>query len=119
MGILTLLSVKTVCVAVGVGVEFLKRPGYVVDGVVVIGAVIMEGFVERKGGGLLLVVSLWRVLRILESAFELSDEAIEAQIQSVVCQLVALQDQNAELRRIIAEKDERIQQLQQELDGAL
>ncbi|TXG66508.1 hypothetical protein EZV62_007783 [Acer yangbiense] len=87
-----------------------------IDGAVVIGALILEGFIERKGGGLLVVVSLWRVVRVVESAFELSDEAIEAQIQGLIWQLEALREDNVKLRGIIAEKDEIIEKLQQDLD---
>ncbi|KAH7571579.1 hypothetical protein ACOSP7_014258 [Xanthoceras sorbifolium] len=116
IAILALLLAKTAALAVGLGGAFFRRPGYVVDGVVLIGAVILEGFIERKGGGLLMVVSLWRVLRVVESAFELSDETIEAQIEGVICQLEALRDDNIKLRGIIADKDKIIEQLQEELD---
>ncbi|KAK3198313.1 hypothetical protein Dsin_021728 [Dipteronia sinensis] len=116
IAILTLLSGKTVALVVGLGGAFFRRPGYVVDGAVVIGALILEGFIERKGGGLLVVVCLWRVVRAVESAFELSDEAIEAHIQGLIWQLEALREDNVKLRGIIAEKDEIIEKLQQDLD---
>ncbi|KAK2638471.1 hypothetical protein Ddye_026266, partial [Dipteronia dyeriana] len=116
IAILTLLSGKTVALMIGLGGAFIRRPGYVVDGLVVIGALILEGFIERKGGGLLVAVSLWRVVRVVESAFELSDEAIEAQIQGLIWQLEALREDNVKLRGIIAEKDEIIEKLQQDLD---
>jgi hypothetical protein len=87
-----------------------------VDGIVAIGALIMEVFLERRGGGLLVVVSLWRVIRVVESVFELSDEAIEAQIEGIVCQLEALKDENIRLLEIVHEKDKIIEKLKEELD---
>ncbi|XP_031258269.1 uncharacterized protein LOC116116314 [Pistacia vera] len=116
IGILILLSVKIVGLAIGLGSSFFRRPGYVIDGVVVIGAIILEIFLKEKGGGLIVVVSLWRVLRLVESAFELSDEAIEAQIEGILCQFEALKDENIKLKEAIGEKDKMIEELREELD---
>lgn len=87
-----------------------------VDAVVAIGALFLEVFLEGKGGGLLVVVSLWRVVRVMESVFELSDEAIEAQIEGILCEFKALRDENARLVQAIGEKDELIKKLQEEID---
>ena len=87
-----------------------------VDGTVVIGALFLESFLEGKGGGLLVVVSLWRVVRVVESVFELSDEAIEAQIEGVLREFEALRDENRRLLELILEKDELIEKLQEEMD---
>ncbi|KAJ4837120.1 hypothetical protein Tsubulata_036986 [Turnera subulata] len=51
--------------------------------------------------------------RVVESAFELSDEAIEAQIEGTVLQFEALREENAKLMETIAEKDEIIEKLQE------
>lgn len=109
IGILGLLSVKTMALLVGLGWSFFRHGGYVVDGSVVIGALVLEGFLEEKGGGLVVVVMLWRVIRVLESAFELSDEAIEAQIEGIVCQFEAISEENRRL-------SETIQKLEDDLD---
>jgi hypothetical protein len=114
--ILSIISLKIIFLLVGLGSSFFKHPGYVVDGVVAIGALIMEVFLERRGGGLLVVVSLWRVIRVVESVFELSDEAIEAQIEGIVCQFEALKDENIRLLEIVHEKDKIIEKLKEELD---
>ncbi|XP_021804559.1 voltage-gated hydrogen channel 1 [Prunus avium] len=118
IAILALLSAKMVAQAVGLGMRtfLLRRPGYVIDSVVLMGALVLEAFFERKGGGLLVVVSLWRVVRVVESAFELSDEAIEAQIQSVVCQFEMLREENKRLVETISEQDKIIEKLQEDLD---
>ncbi|KAF8391878.1 hypothetical protein HHK36_022218 [Tetracentron sinense] len=116
IAILSLLSAKTLALAVALGSSFFRRPGYVVDGIVVIGALILEAFLEGKGAGLLVVASLWRILRVVESAFELSDEAIEAQIEGIVCQFEALRDENRKLEETVEEKDKKIAELQEALD---
>ncbi|KAK6255301.1 hypothetical protein QQP08_012216 [Theobroma cacao] len=116
ISILALLSAKTVALAVGLGSAFFRRPGYLVDGIVVVGALLLEALLERKGGGLLAIVSLWRVVRVVESAMELSDEAIEAQIEGIVCQFEALREENTRLLETIAQKDQIIETLEKELD---
>ncbi|OMO71083.1 voltage-gated hydrogen channel 1-like protein [Corchorus capsularis] len=116
ISILAVLSAKSVALAMGLGGAFFRRPGYVVDGVVVVGALLLEAFLERKGGGLLVVVCLWRVVRVVESAFELSDEAIEAQIEGIVGQFEAIREENTRLLAAIADKDQIIETLQAELD---
>ncbi|XP_027115769.1 uncharacterized protein [Coffea arabica] len=116
IAILSLLCVKSLALFVGLGRSFILRPGYVLDCIVVMVALILEAFLERKGGGLVVVVSLWRVLRVVESAFELSDEAIEAQIELIVCQFEALKHENARLMDIIVEKDMIIEKLEEEID---
>ncbi|RDX63547.1 Voltage-gated hydrogen channel 1, partial [Mucuna pruriens] len=116
IGILSLLLVKTMALLVGLGSSFFQHVGYVIDGVVVIGAIVLEGFVVREGGGLLVVVSLWRVIRVVESVFELSDEAIEAQIAGIVCQFDALKEQNMRLLEVIYDMDKTIQMLEEDLD---
>lgn len=115
VGILTILATKSVALLVGCGSSFFKRPGLVADGVVLIGALVSEVLIERVGVGLIVVVSLWRVLRVVESVFELSDEAIEVQITSILCQFELLQAENEKLARIISEKDKIIEELQREL----
>ncbi|KHN29519.1 Voltage-gated hydrogen channel 1 [Glycine soja] len=116
IGILSFLLAKTMALLVGLGSSFFKHVGYVIDGVVAIGAIFLEAFVVRKGGGLLVVVSLWRVIRVVESVFELSDEAIEAQIAGIVCQFEALKEENMRLVGVIYEKDKMIEMLKEDLD---
>ncbi|XP_071734510.1 uncharacterized protein [Rutidosis leptorrhynchoides] len=116
IGILIILATKSVALIIGSGSSFFKRPGLVADGVVLIGALLSEILMDRVGVGLIVVVSLWRVLRVVESVFELSDEAIESQITSIICQFELLQEENEKLTRIISEKDKIIQELKEELD---
>ncbi|KAJ0555312.1 putative voltage-dependent channel domain superfamily, voltage-gated hydrogen channel 1 [Helianthus annuus] len=108
IGILVILATKSVALVVGCGSSFFKRPGLVADGVVLIGALLSEILLERVGVGLIVVVSLWRVLRVVESAFELSDAAIEVQITSILCQFELLQEENVRLNRIIEELQEQL-----------
>ncbi|XP_058096246.1 uncharacterized protein LOC131241475 [Magnolia sinica] len=123
IAILTVLSVRTLALSVALGCSFFRQPGRVVDGLVLIGALILEVLVEGQASGLLVVVSLWRVVRVVESAFELSDEAIEAQIEGIVCQFEVIRNENERLWEAVAERDERIAELEEELarrgDGCL
>ncbi|KAF4386411.1 hypothetical protein G4B88_020231 [Cannabis sativa] len=116
IAILGLLFSKTVAMAVGLRSAIIRRPGYVVDGVVLAVALVLEIFLEGKGGGFLVVVSLWRVVRVVESAFELSDDAIEAQIKSIVAQFESLREENMRLLEVNEEKDKMIEKLVQDLE---
>ncbi|KAG7990902.1 hypothetical protein I3843_02G048000 [Carya illinoinensis] len=116
IAILCVLSARTVALALGLGSSFFRRPGNLVDGAVVLGALVLEVFLARRGGGLLVVVSLWRVVRVVESAFELSDDAIEAQVAGIVRQFDALREENRRLLEAVAERDNMIEKLREELD---
>ncbi|XP_076938221.1 uncharacterized protein LOC143606292 [Bidens hawaiensis] len=107
IGILVILATKSVALVIGCGSSFFKRPGLVADGVVLIGALLSEILMERVGVGLIVVVSLWRVLRVVESVFELSDAAIEMQITSILCEFELLQEKNERLNRIITARTTR------------
>lgn len=78
---------------VGLGRSFFGRPGCVVDGVVVVVALVLEVATELKGGGMIMVASLWRVVRVVESAFELSDDAIERKIEGIVRELERMKEE--------------------------
>ncbi|KAL4322884.1 hypothetical protein S83_014021 [Arachis hypogaea] len=116
ISILSLLSIKSMALLVGLGSSFFKHFGYVMDGVVTIVALFLEVFLERKGGSLLIVVSLWRVIRVVESVYELSDETIEAQIEGIVCQFEALKEENMRLLETIQGKSKAIEKLKEDLD---
>ncbi|KAK6937148.1 hypothetical protein RJ641_034178 [Dillenia turbinata] len=94
IAILGLLCAKSLGLAVGLGKSFFRNVGHVVDGGVVLGALVLEGFFNKVGGGLIVVVSLWRAMRMIESAFALTGDAIEAQIKDLQGQLDALKQHN-------------------------
>ncbi|KAM3327405.1 hypothetical protein P3S67_002531 [Capsicum chacoense] len=116
IGILGLLFLKSIGLVIGLRSAFFRRPGYLLDSIVVMVALFLEAYLEKKEGGLLVVVSLWRVVRVVESAFELSDEAIEAQIEDIVCQFDELKEENRRLMDSVVEKNREIEILQEELD---
>nr|XP_016505265.1 PREDICTED: voltage-gated hydrogen channel 1 [Nicotiana tabacum] len=114
--ILGLLFLKSIGLVIGLGRSFFRRPGYLLDSIVVVVALFLEVYLEKKGGGLLVVVSLWRIVRVVESAFELSDEAIEAQIEEIVCQFEELKEENRRLMDCVVEKSKEIEKLEEELN---
>lgn len=114
--ILSILAVKSMALAVAMGKTFFRQPGCVMDGAVAILALVLQVFLDRKGTGFIVVVSLWRVLRVVETAFELSDEAIEVQIDGIINQFQDLSKENRTLLETLAEKDEVIKKLEEELN---
>nr|DAD24216.1 TPA_asm: hypothetical protein HUJ06_025679 [Nelumbo nucifera] len=116
IAILSVLLAKTLALVLALGRSFFRHPGHVVDGFVVIGALLLEAFLKGKGAGLIVVVSLWRVVKVVESALELSDEAIEAQIEEIVSQFQVLRDENRRLQETISGKDKRIEELEEALE---
>lgn len=115
VAILGLLSAKVLALAMALGSGFFMRPGHVVDAIVMIGALVLEVVADGKGAGLLVVVSLWRIVRVLEGAFELSNEAIEAQIEGVIMEFELLRAENQQLEGAVAEEGERIKQLEAQI----
>ncbi|XP_038886538.1 voltage-gated hydrogen channel 1 [Benincasa hispida] len=107
IAILSFLSAKTTALMVGLGCSFFRRSGCVVDGVVAVVALVLEVAAERKGGGVIMMASLWRLVRVVESAFELSDDAIEVKIEEIVWELERMKE---EIRRQ-KEKDELMEML--------
>ncbi|CAH8355975.1 unnamed protein product [Eruca vesicaria subsp. sativa] len=114
--ILSILAIKSMALAVAMGKSFFRQPGCVMDGAIAIIALILQVFLDRKGTGFIVVVSLWRVLRVVETAFELSDEAIEVQINGIINQFQDLSKENRRLLETLAEKDEVIKKLENELN---
>ncbi|CAA7020770.1 unnamed protein product [Microthlaspi erraticum] len=114
--ILSILAAKSMVLAVAMGKSFFRQPGCVLDGSVAIIALILQVLVDKKGAGFIVVVSLWRVLRVVETAFELSDEAIEVQIDGIMSQFQALSKENRSLLETLAEKDEVIKKLEEDLN---
>ncbi|KAL0703828.1 hypothetical protein Bca4012_070253 [Brassica carinata] len=114
--ILSILAVKSTALAVAMGKSFFRQPGCVMDGAVALIALVLQVFLDRKGTGFIVVVSLWRVLRVVETAFELSDEAIEVQINGIISQFQDLSQENRTLLETLAEKDEVIKKLEEEIN---
>ncbi|CAH2038331.1 unnamed protein product [Thlaspi arvense] len=114
--ILSILAVKSMALAVAMGKSFFRQPGCVMDGAVAIIALVLQVLLDRKGAGFIVVVSLWRVLRVVETAFELSDEAIQVQIDGIISQFQALSKENRSLLETLAARDEVIKKLEEELN---
>ncbi|MCL7044623.1 hypothetical protein MKW94_011555 [Papaver nudicaule] len=91
--ILIILALKVQASIIATGILFFVRPGHVIDGVFVTSALILE-LLKKQWSGLLLLVSLWRIVRVVESVFELSNQAMEAKIVAIQRQFQALQDRN-------------------------
>ncbi|TKY65703.1 hypothetical protein E2542_SST08563 [Spatholobus suberectus] len=102
---------------VWLGSSFFHHVGYVIDG----SSCGHRGYIfvslcgEERGWFVGCIVNLWRVIRVVESVFELSDEAIEAQIPGIVCQFEVLKEENMRLLEVIYE-DKGIEMLKEDLD---
>ncbi|KAK9151853.1 hypothetical protein Syun_010162 [Stephania yunnanensis] len=118
IAILVVLLAKVLGLVVALGCAFFARPGRVVDVVIVIVALVLELMLKKEGAGLIVMVSLCRVVRVVESAFEVSDEAIEAKIEKIVSQFEVLSSENQLLRESIVEKNKLILELEAALDQA-
>lgn len=108
VGILGVLAARTAALLLALGRSFFRRPGRVVDGAVVAVALLLEVLAREEEGGLLVVVSLWRLVRVVESAFELSDETIQGKIERVVSQFEGLKEENKRLEEKVKAMEERI-----------
>lgn len=116
VAILGVLGAKSAMQAVALGRGFFRRGGEVVDAAAVVAAIGMEVGLERVGSGMIVVVSLWRVIRVVESSFELGDGEIEGMIQGISGEIQGVKEVNEDLGRDLEEKERLIQGLQDELE---
>ncbi|XP_031481790.1 uncharacterized protein LOC116251581 [Nymphaea colorata] len=112
IAILITLIVKDIVVMVVLGLSFFKHAGYVMEITALVLALCLEIFLKAESAGLLVLVNSWRVVRMIQSIFGMSDEAIETQITNIESQFEDLRVQTAQMEQLIRKKNERIAELE-------
>eukprot|EP01018_Ginkgo_biloba_P022727 Gb_08709 [translate_table: standard] len=95
------------------GVSFFRHPGYVLDLLVLTTALCLEILLDADTAGLLVILTLWRIVRVAQGIFEVTDEAMEQEIHKLEGQSKALEAENRQMQSLLNEKDRKIAQLEQ------
>lgn len=112
--ILSLLLLNVGGLLVAFGVSFFCHPGYVLDLLVLTTALCLEIFLDAETAGLLVILNLWRIVRVAHGIFEVTDDAMESEVHNIEVQFESLQSKNRDMQELLQQKDQRIAELEQE-----
>lgn len=114
--ILIVLLVNIAGLFVAFGFSFFIHPGYVLDLVVVATALLLEILLDADTAGLLIILTLWRIVRVAHGIFEVTDEAWEKDMHKLEAQIEAVQSAHDKDQDLLQEKDRRIAELESQLN---
>lgn len=114
--ILSLLLLNVGGLLVAFGFSFFCHPGYVLDLLVLTTALFLEIFLDAQTAGLLVILNLWRIVRVAHGIFEVTDDAMESEIHNIEAEFEALQSKNRDMQELLRQKDQRIAELELELE---
>ncbi|BBN03902.1 voltage-gated hydrogen channel 1 [Marchantia polymorpha subsp. ruderalis] len=83
VGILSFLALNVVGLMVAFGMSFFRHIGYVLDAVVVGLSLGLEIGLNSDTPGLLVLLTLWRIVRVAHGIFEVADEHWEKEIKKL------------------------------------
>jgi len=112
--ILSILLLNVGGLLVAFGASFFCHPGYVLDLLVLTTALCLEIFLDAQTAGLLVILNLWRIVRVAHGIFEVTDDAMESEIHNIEVQFEDLQSKNRDMQELLQQKDQRIAELELE-----
>ncbi|KAG0618770.1 hypothetical protein M758_4G090900 [Ceratodon purpureus] len=115
--ILGLLLLNVFGLIVAFGRAFFLHPLYVLDLIVVSTALGLEIGLHTDTAGVIIVITLWRIVRVAHGIFEVTDEAWEKDIHRLESQVQVVQSACDKEQELLAEKDRRIAELEAQLNG--
>ncbi|CAM6100893.1 unnamed protein product [Calypogeia fissa] len=113
--ILTVLALNVLLLLLAFGVRFFYHPGYILDAFVVGTALCLEIFLDSETVGLLIILTLWRIVRVAHGIFEVTDEAWEKEISNFKKRLGDAEARHDSDQNLLGEKESRISELEQSL----
>ncbi|KAJ7532568.1 hypothetical protein O6H91_13G009800 [Diphasiastrum complanatum] len=118
VSILSVLLLNVAGLLVAFGGSFFLHPGYVLDLVVVGTAFSFELFLNSDTAGLLIILNLWRIVRVAHGIFEVTDEAWEKEMQKLEDQVRLVEQAYERDQEILNRKDQEILQLKRQLKSS-
>lgn len=118
ISVLCILALNILGLLVALGFSFFTHPGYVLDLVVVVTALCLEIFLDSETAGLLVILNLWRIVRVAHGIFEVTDEAWEREVQKLEEQVQAVEAAHQQDLRMVQRKQQRIAELEAQLLAA-
>lgn len=113
--ILAILMLNVFGLIVANGRSFFVNPLYVLDLVVVSTALGLEIMLDADTAGLIIILTLWRIVRVAHGIFEVTDEAWEKNIHELEAHVKLVQDAYDKDHELLKEKDRRIAELESRL----
>lgn len=117
ISILTILALNVLALLVAFGKAFFLHPGYVLDLVVVGTALGLEIFLDSDTVGLLIILTLWRIVRVAHGIFEVTDEAWEKEVETFREKLKEADAKHQRDEELLLQKDQRIAELSAQQNG--
>ncbi|KAH7288931.1 hypothetical protein KP509_31G050900 [Ceratopteris richardii] len=114
--ILCILALNIAGLLLSFGFDFFRHPGYILDAVVVVTALCFEIFLDTETAGLLVILNLWRIIRVAHGVFEVTDEAWEKQINELEGRIQAVEAAHNDDLKVINRLQLQIADLQGRLD---
>ncbi|KAG0607017.1 hypothetical protein M758_9G186200 [Ceratodon purpureus] len=106
--ILAVLMLNVFALIVANGRSFFGNPLYLLDLVVVSTALGLEILLDADTAGLIIILTLWRIVRVAHGIFEVTDEAWEKNIHQLEAQVKRVQEAYDRDQELLREKDRRI-----------
>ncbi|MCO5612980.1 hypothetical protein L7F22_067253 [Adiantum nelumboides] len=91
ISVLCILSLNLIGLLLAFGLNFFRHAGYVLDLVVVVTALCLEIFLDTETAGLLVILNLWRIIRVAHGVLEVTDEAWEKKIHQLEARIQAVE----------------------------
>lgn len=85
--VLSVLALNILGLLLAFGLSFFSHAGYVLDLLVVVTALCLEIFLDTETAGLLVILNLWRIIRVAHGVFEVTDEAWDKNIHKLEAQI--------------------------------
>ncbi|KAL3691203.1 hypothetical protein R1sor_004854 [Riccia sorocarpa] len=111
ISILSILALNVLGLLIAFGTSFFRHPGYVLDFFVVGTALALELFLDSDTVGLLIILTLWRIVRVAHGIFEVTDEAWEKEIEKFKELLKESDAKHYQDQQLLQEKNQQIAQL--------
>ncbi|XP_024381486.1 uncharacterized protein [Physcomitrium patens] len=115
VAILSLLLLNVFGLIVAFGMAFFLHPLYVLDLIVVCTAPVLELTLHTDTAGVIIMLTLWRIVRVAHGIFEVTDEAWEKDIHRLETQVQAVQSACDEEQVLLQERDQQIAELEARL----
>ncbi|GAQ80331.1 hypothetical protein KFL_000510320 [Klebsormidium nitens] len=117
-GILGLLCLNLLLLLVAFGFNFFRHPGYVLDLAIIPTALFLEIFLDSEVLALLVILNLWRLIRVAHGVFTVTDDAIEEEVEQLKRSVEVLQRQSDKSKEDLETSKARIERLENLQQGA-
>lgn len=117
--VLCVLALNIVGLLVAQGLAFFTHAGNLLDLLVVVTALCLEIFLDTETASFLLILNLWRLVRVAHGIFGVTDETMEKEMRKLEMQVQGVEVARQQDQQLLRDKEARILQLQRQLEAAI